>query len=69
METILTQLASAMATGSVKVVDLTQPLEPKTPVLQLPPEYVQNPPFELHELSKYDAVSYTNPTPPTKRRV
>ncbi|MBL4838830.1 MAG: cyclase family protein [Kordiimonadaceae bacterium] len=43
-----------MATGSVKVVDLTQPLEPKTPVLQLPPEYVQNPPFELHELSKYD---------------
>ena len=51
---ILTGLVAAMASGSVKVVDLTQPLEPKTPVLQLPPEYVQNPPFELHELSKYD---------------
>lgn len=51
---VLADLVMAMATGSVKVVDLTQPLEPKTPVLQLPPEYVQNPPFELHELSKYD---------------
>ena len=51
---ILLELAAAMASGSVKVVDLTQPLEPKTPVLQLPPEFVQNPPFELHELSKYD---------------
>ncbi len=51
---ILTNLVGAMASGAVKVVDLTQPLEPSTPVLQLPAEYVQNPPFELHELSKYD---------------
>lgn len=53
-EAILNDLVAAMASGSVKVVDLTQPLEPKTPVLQLPPEYVQNPPFELHNLSEYD---------------
>jgi kynurenine formamidase len=52
--TLLGDLVAAMASGSVKVVDLTQPLEPKTPVLQLPPEYVQNPPFELHNLSEYD---------------
>jgi len=52
--TILNDLVAAMASGSVKVVDLTQPLEPKTPVLQLPPEFVQNPPFELHNLSEYD---------------
>ncbi len=51
---LLESLVTAMASGSVKVVDLTQPLEPKTPVLQLPPEFVQNPPFEIHELSKYD---------------
>ena len=51
---VLANLVMAMASGAVKVVDLTQPLEPKTPVLQLPPEFVQNPPFELHELSKYD---------------
>jgi len=53
-EQLLTDLVTAMASGSVKVVDLTQPLEPKTPVLQLPPEYVQNPPFEIHTLSEYD---------------
>ncbi|MCF6275780.1 MAG: cyclase family protein, partial [Robiginitomaculum sp.] len=53
-EAILNDLVAAMASGSIKVVDLTQPLEPKTPVLQLPPEYVQNPPFELHNLSEYD---------------
>ncbi|PHR55813.1 MAG: cyclase [Robiginitomaculum sp.] len=52
--TLLVELAAAMADGGIKVVDLTQPLEPTTPVLQLPEEYVQNPPFELHELSKYD---------------
>lgn len=51
---ILTGLTAALGGGSVRVVDLTQPLEPKTPVLQLPPEFVQNPPFEIEVLSKYD---------------
>ena len=51
---ILGGLAMALATGAVRVVDLTQPLEPTTPVLQLPPEFVQNPPFEIEVLSEYD---------------
>ncbi len=51
---ILEALSGGLGGGAVKVVDLTQPLEPKTPVLQLPPEFVQNPPFEIEVLSKYD---------------
>ena len=51
---ILNGLATALVTGSIRVIDLTQPLEPKTPVLQLPPQFVQNPPFEIEVLSEYD---------------
>ena len=51
---ILSALTAALGGGGVRVVDLTQPLEPATPVLQLPPEFVQNPPFEIEVLSKYD---------------
>ena len=36
------------------MVDLTQPLEPKTPVLALPPQFAQSPPFEIEVLSEYD---------------
>lgn len=52
--TLLGDMALALASGSIRVVDLTQPLEPKTPVLQLPPQFVQNPPFEIEVLSEYD---------------
>lgn len=51
---LLDGLALALVSGAVKVVDLTQPLEPTTPVLQLPAEFVQNPPFEIEVLSEYD---------------
>ncbi len=51
---ILALLASGIADGGVNVIDLTQPLEPATPCLQLPPEFVQNPPFEIEVLSEYD---------------
>ena len=51
---VLNGLAGALASGAVRVVDLTQILEPKTPVLKLPDEYVQNPPFEIEVLSEYD---------------
>ncbi|GHF13492.1 cyclase [Kordiimonas sediminis] len=53
-KTILSLLAESLSGGSVRIVDLTQPLEPKTPVLQLPPQYAQNPPFESGILSEYD---------------
>jgi len=51
---ILGQLASALATGAVRVVDLTQPLSPDTPILQLPPEFAGSKPFRIEEISRYD---------------
>jgi kynurenine formamidase len=51
---ILSDLAEALATGRVEVVDLTAPLSSETPVIQLPPQFAQTAPFELEELSRYD---------------
>ena len=39
----LATLAAALADGSVRVVDLTQPLSETTPVLQLPPPFANTP--------------------------
>ena len=39
----LAPLATALADGSVRVVDLTQPLSESTPVLQLPPPFANTP--------------------------
>jgi len=50
----LSALAALIASGGIKVVDLTQPLEPSTPVLSLPPQFAQSPPFEIEVLSEYD---------------
>lgn len=47
-------LAAGLAAGSVKVVDLTQPLSEKTPVLQLPPPFANTPALSRTTLSKYD---------------
>jgi kynurenine formamidase len=51
---VLTDLAAALATGSVRVVDLTMPLGPDTPVLLLPPPWPNSPTFAMTEISKYD---------------
>jgi kynurenine formamidase len=51
---ILSDLAEALATGRVEVVDLTAPLSSETPVIQLPPQFAQTAPFALEELSRYD---------------
>lgn len=47
-------LAAGLGSGGIRVVDLTRPLEPTTPVIQLPPEFAPSKPFELEEISKYD---------------
>ncbi len=52
---ILTQFAQALASGSIRVIDLTQPLESATPIIQLPPEFGKTWPFHLEEISHYDA--------------
>ena len=52
----LADLASALLSGSVRVVDLTAPLGPETPVIQLPPQIGKNtPPVKVHSISHYDA--------------
>ncbi len=51
----LTDLVSALAAGKVRVVDLTAPLEPATPVITLPPQFAPSAPFSLEEISRYDS--------------
>ena len=53
--TTLASLASALLSGSVKVVDLTAPLGPDTPVLYLPPQFGKNTPnVKVHTISEYN---------------
>jgi kynurenine formamidase len=46
--------ARAIATGAVRVIDLTQTLAPDFPTIALPPEFGQCAPFRLEEISRYD---------------
>ncbi len=53
--TVLTDFAAALLSGSIKIVDLTAPLGPNTPVLFLPPQIGKNTPaVKVHEISHYD---------------
>ena len=54
MSQVLTQLLEELATGRLRVVDLTQPLSPQTPLLPLPPQFTNTPAFKIWELSHYD---------------
>lgn len=54
MSTLLSQLADALHSGAVKVVDLTQPLGPDTPVIDLPPIFAASPGFSSEVISHYD---------------
>ena len=52
---VLSDFASALASGAVEVVDLTAPLGPETPLIKLPPQIGKNtPPIEIHAISNYD---------------
>jgi kynurenine formamidase len=53
-QTLLGDLAGALASGAVRVVDLTQPLSERTPVLQLPEPFVNTPGLSRRELSHFD---------------
>jgi kynurenine formamidase len=50
----LADLTEALAAGSVRIVDLTQPLSERTPVLRLPEPFVNTPGLSRRELSRYD---------------
>src|SRR5881628_4221004 len=54
-ENILMQFACALSSGEIRVVDLSQPLDASTAVIQLPPEFGKSWPFRLEEISKYDS--------------
>ena len=53
---LLADVAMALATGSIRIVDLSVTLNTTTPVLQLPEEFgwKQSWPFSLEEISRYD---------------
>lgn len=51
----LVQLVEGIIGGSIRVVDLTVPLEPATPTIQLPPQFAPSRSFTLEEISRYDA--------------
>ena len=50
----LPDLLSALASGSVEVVDLTNPLSASTPTLRLPPPFANLIDFRLEQVSAYD---------------
>jgi kynurenine formamidase len=52
---ILTELAEALSSGAVEVVDLAQLLDAATPIISLPPEFGQSAPFRSERISNYDA--------------
>jgi kynurenine formamidase len=51
---VLAQLVADLASGRMRVVDLTQPLGPETPVIGLPPQFAASPGVSLEVLSRYD---------------
>jgi kynurenine formamidase len=51
---LLAQLADEIASGSVRVIDLTHTLSPEFPQITLPPEMGQAWPFRIEEVSRYD---------------
>jgi len=51
---VLAQLIDALASGAVRVVDLSQPLGPDTPVIGLPEIFAPSPGATIETISKYD---------------
>ena len=51
---LLRQVADALLSRRIRVIDLTQTLRPATPVIQLPPPLAQSRPFSIEEISRYD---------------
>src|SRR5579862_1051439 len=51
---VLADLVAGLTSGSLKVVDLTQPLGPDTPVIGLPPQFGSSPGVTMEVISKFD---------------
>lgn len=50
----IASLIADLASGTVQVVDLTQPLSPETPVIGLPPIFAPSPGLSVQQISRYD---------------
>ena len=50
----IASLIADLASGTVRVVDLTQPLSPETPVIGLPPIFAPSPGLSVQQISRYD---------------
>lgn len=53
---VLATLTAALATGGVRVVDLTQTLTEDFPTIVLPPEFAPSAPMRIERISRYDAA-------------
>ena len=51
---VLTQLVAELNAGTLRVVDLTQPLGPDTPVIDLPPMFGASPGVSIEVISHFD---------------
>jgi kynurenine formamidase len=54
MSDVLSQLVQELGAGRLRVVDLTQPLGPQTPVIGLPPFFAASPGMSMEVISRYD---------------
>jgi len=54
MTDAVSSLVDALASGTVRIVDLTQPLSEATPIIQLPPPFANTPGWAMREISAYD---------------
>ena len=52
--TVLSLLVEELKNGRIKVMDLTQPLDADTPVIDLPPQFAQSPSLTIETISEYD---------------
>jgi kynurenine formamidase len=51
---LLSELVDQLNTGRLRIVDLTQPLGPDTPVIGLPPMFAPSPGVTIEVISRYD---------------
>jgi kynurenine formamidase len=54
MPDLLKRLVDALAAGRLRVIDLTQPLGPDTPVIDLPLMFAASPGLTIETISRYD---------------
>jgi kynurenine formamidase len=53
-DAVVAALIRQLATGGVEVVDLTQPLSERTPVMRVPEPFINTKPLRMTEISRFD---------------